>query len=91
LYIEQKKNPHLHTPEVRMVILNNTGLSMTDLITERSIKALGTTKPWSMNIMGIRMFTAMWNFRAGLQNFLEALKTWKTKNGYNEAKIKNIT
>nr|DAH12096.1 MAG TPA: hypothetical protein [Caudoviricetes sp.] len=34
-YIEQKRNPDAHTPEVRMVVLNNHGLSFTELITHR--------------------------------------------------------
>jgi len=34
-YIEQKKNPNVHTPEVRMVLLNNHGLSFTELVTHR--------------------------------------------------------
>ena len=34
-YIEQKRNPDAHTPEVRMIVLNNHGLSFTELITHR--------------------------------------------------------
>ncbi len=95
-YIEQKKNPNAHTPEVRMVLLNNHGLSFTELITHRIQKLLNgdgekSKKPWRMDTLGIRMFTAMWNFRAGLENFLIQLDNWKSENNYNENKVLDIT
>lgn len=95
-YIEQKKNPNSHTPEVRMVLLNNHGLSFTELVTHRIQKLLNgegekSKKPWRMDTLGIRMFTAMWNFRAGLENFLIQLDKWKKENNYNENKVLDIT
>lgn len=95
-YIEQKKNPSVHTPEVRMVLLNNHGLSFTELVTHRIQKLLNgegekSKKPWRMDTLGIRMFTAMWNFRAGLENFLIQLDKWKKENNYNENKVLSIS
>jgi hypothetical protein len=37
-----------------------------------------------MDVLGIRMFSAMWNFRAGLHNFQEVYKEWKKANGYSD-------
>ena len=95
-YIEQKRNPDAHTPEVRMVVLNNHGLSFTELITHRIQSQLTgegekQKKPWRMDTLGVRMFTAMWNFRAGLENFISQLDRWKQENGYTSKKILDIT
>lgn len=32
-----------------------------------------------MDTLGVRMFTAMWNFRAGLENFISQLDKWKSE------------
>lgn len=96
MYIEQKRNPNTHTPEVRMVLLNNHGLSFTELITHRIQKQLSgegqkSKKPWRMDTLGVRMFTAMWNFRAGLENFISQLDKWKSENKYDSNKVLAIT
>ena len=96
MYIEQKRNPNTHTPEVRMVLLNNHGLSFTELITHRIQKQLSgegqkSKKPWRMDTLGVRMFTAMWNFRAGLENFISQLNKWKQENKYDSNKVLTIT
>ena len=52
-----------------MVVLNNHGLSFNELVTHRIQKQFGGDKPWRMDVLGMRMFTAMWNFRAALENF----------------------
>lgn len=95
-YIEQKRNPDTHTPEVRMVVLNNHGLSFTELITHRIQSQLTgegekSKKPWRMDTLGVRMFTAMWNFRAGLENFISQLDKWKSENGYDSSKVLDIS
>lgn len=95
-YIEQKRNPDAHTPEVRMIVLNNHGLSFTELITHRIQNQLTgegekAKKPWRMDTLGVRMFTAMWNFRASLENFISQLDKWKQENGYDSSKILEIS
>lgn len=95
-YIEQKRNPDTHTPEVRMIVLNNHGLSFTELITHRIQNQLTgegekAKKPWRMDTLGVRMFTAMWNFRASLENFISQLDKWKQENGYDSNKILDIS
>jgi hypothetical protein len=44
-----------------------------------------------MDTLGVRMFTAMWNFRAGLENFISQLDRWKQENRYTSKKILDIT
>lgn len=95
-YIEQKRNPDAHTPEVRMIVLNNHGLSFTELITHRIQNQLTgegekAKKPWRMDTLGVRMFIAMWNFRASLENFISQLDKWKQENGYDSNKILDIS
>lgn len=44
-----------------------------------------------MDTLGVRMFTAMWNFRASLENFISQLDKWKQENGYDSNKILDIS
>lgn len=85
LWLEQKANPDNHTPEVRAIVLNNHGVSFNEFITHR-IQDLypGQGKPHRMDVLGVRMFTALWNFRASLQRFQDALTSWRNKHGYTE-------
>lgn len=81
-YIAQKTDPENHTPEVRMVVLNNHGLSFRELIynnvreevSKESSEA--SRKLWRKDILGIRMFSAMWNWRAALKNFNKAYSSF---------------
>jgi hypothetical protein len=44
-----------------------------------------------MDVTGLRMFHALWNTRADLQNFKNIFDTWKKKMGYSLEQIENIT
>ena len=44
-----------------------------------------------MDTLGVRMFIAMWNFRASLENFISQLDKWKQENGYDSNKILDIS
>ena len=96
LYIEQKLHPESHTAEVRMVVLNNHGLSFSELVHNRvreelsSLAGTKTHKPWRMDVLGVRMYTAMWNWRASLYNFNEALNKWKADKNYSTSKVNRI-
>ena len=79
-----------------MIVLNNHGLSFTELITHRIQNQLTgegekAKKPWRMDTLGVRMFIAMWNFRASLENFISQLDKWKQENGYDSNKILDIS
>ena len=95
-YIEQKLDPVNHTPEVRMVVLDNHGLSFSEVVFNRIQKTIRertqekTKKPWRMSVLGMRMFASMWNFRAGLNRFLEQYENWKTKYNYSDEFVERI-
>jgi len=71
-----------------MIPLNNYGLSFSEIVYGRIQKVLaGETgkhsgSPWRMDVLGIKMFTAIWNFRAALHNFNHVYQDWITEKGY---------
>lgn len=95
VYIQQKLHPDRNKPTVRMIKLNNYGLSFGQLYDN---KLLGKTQksnvnslPFRANYHGIQMFVSMWNWRAALDNFTKALNQWKMDNGYtDDAKVEAI-
>lgn len=83
LYEQQKNNPTM-VPQVRMIVLDNMGVSFDSLYRKKYqdiyTTAQGETKyyfPMESEPTGLRMYIAMWNFRANLQNFLKAYNTFK--------------
>ena len=44
-------------------------------------------KPFRQNYTGIRMFTSMWNWRASLKLFNEAVEKWKIESGYTDKQL----
>lgn len=94
-YIEQKRNPKTHTPVVRMLVLDNYGMSFSQFMDPTFIKKFQggeeERQPIRQNFKGIQMFTSMWNFRAALGQFREALSKWKTDNSYTDDKVEAIT
>jgi len=61
-----------------MLVLNNAGINWSSL-TNQSYKDLykgknDVTTPFKADVMGYRLLTAMWNWRADLLNFLDAYK-----------------
>lgn len=93
-YLAQKRNPQDNTPKVRMIVLDNYGMSFSQLNDTEYIKAFQQgneeRKPFRQNFTGIRMFTSMWNTRASLIKFLDAYNSWKTNNNLNDAQIKAL-
>lgn len=79
-------------PTVRMVVLNNLGVSFQDMSNpylaesmtgEVSYENEGGERvarkqiyPFRTNYMGVRMYVGLWNFRANLLNFKEKLDTF---------------
>lgn len=90
-WLAQVKNPNLHTPEVRAVPLNNHGVSFSEFVTHKIQKQLESGKFHRMDVTGLRMFHALWNTRADLQNFKNIFDAWKKKMGYSLEQIENIT
>lgn len=83
-YAEQKLNPGKVIPDVRQIVLNNAGVSFESLMRDKYISQVyqRTNKGYTFNFpfenrrIAPKMYIALWNFRADLQNFLDR---------YNEA------
>lgn len=91
VYIEQKANPDSNTARVRMLVLDNYGLTFGQFIDKDFIKSFQkgdeTRKPFRQNFTGIRMFTALWNWRASLLKFNAEVQKWQTEHGYSEEQL----
>lgn len=83
MYWQQKQDPSL-VPQVRMIVLDNLGVSFDSLFRKKYKDIYQVTQgdssyyfPFESEPMGLRMYISMWNFRANLQNFLKAYNTFK--------------
>lgn len=97
IYIKQKSSPDSHTPVVRMLVLGNYGMRFSDLINDSffdqfGINEEGSTirKPVRNNILGIEMFTSLWNFRLDLKKMQNNYIAWRDQNGYSDKYIQKI-
>lgn len=94
-YQAQKSDMEHKTARVRAIILDNYGLTFSQLIDPDFIKMFSNEKderkPLRQNFNGIRMFTSMWNWRAGLMQFNEALSKWKQQHSYSDDDVVRIT
>lgn len=82
-------------PRVRMLMLDPTGVSFKSITFTKKMKDLYSTEqiingkkaikmfPFEEDYMGARMFTSLWNYRANLQKFLEAYRSfnWTLQDG----------
>ena len=96
-YLTQKSNPDQKTPAVRMVVLNNKGVSFNSLKFNRYQRIYETTNgsikrmhPFNDKYMGIGMFISLWNFRANLIQFTEAYEVWRNNNFTDNAEVESI-
>lgn len=92
-YISQKSNPNDNTPKVRMLVLNNYGMSFSQLYDTSFLeKFTNDTKqlPFRANYHGISMYVSLWNWRAALMQFQEAYNKWKDTSNYTDDKINAI-
>lgn len=93
IYIDQKKNPNVNTPRVRMIVLNNYGLTFSQLNSQNFLHEFqgeGDRSIVKKNFLGLRMYTSMWNFRASLLQFKNIYETWCSEHGYTEEKVQKI-
>lgn len=94
-YMQQKADPENNTARVRMLVLDNYGMTISQFIDRDFIKSFQhgseERKPFRQNYTGIRMFTALWNWRASLMKFNEALDKWMVDNGYNLSQVEVLT
>ena len=90
-YKKQKMNPEYKTARVRMLVLDNYGMKFSQFIDNDFIRAFQASaeerKPFRQNFTGIRMFTSLWNWRAGLIRFNEAFGKWQSDNKYTDRQV----
>ena len=95
IYMEQKGSPETNTARVRMLVLDNYGMTFSQFIDRDFIKSFQhgneERKPFRQNYTGIRMFTALWNWRASLMKFNEVLDRWMADHGYNKSQVETLT
>ena len=81
---EQQKNDASLVPQVRMIVLDNMGVSFDSLYRKKYQDIYTVTQgdvkyyfPFESEPMGLRMYKSIWNFRANLKQFLRAYKDFK--------------
>ena len=88
-------------PKVRMLILDSAGISFSSLNSGNQNTLYKTSKtvsgeefvkifPFEEDYQGARMVSALWNYRANLKKFLDALDIFKQENGYSNEDIDRI-
>ena len=95
IYRKQKQGQNTHTAVVRMLVLDNYGMTFSQLIDEDFLSSFKHSKderkPLRQNYNGIRMFTALWNWRAGLIKFNNALEKWQSEHSYSNEQVTALT
>lgn len=96
LYMAQKQDPTL-VPQVRMIVLDNQGVSFASLY-RKNYKDVYTiskgdvlyTTPFKLEPMAIRMYMAAWNFRSNLKKFLQVYNEWMSDNNLDQKTIEDL-
>ena len=95
IYRRQKQGQDTHTAVVRMLVLDNYGMTFSQFIDEDFLSSFRHSKdehkPLRQNYNGIRMFTALWNWRAGLIKFNNALEKWQSEHSYTDEQVTALT
>lgn len=93
LYVQQKNDPSL-VPQVRMIVLDNMGVSFDSLYRKKYQDVYTTSTgeakyyfPFEAEPMGLRMYRSVWNFRANLKQFLKAYNNFKETSGLSQDDI----
>lgn len=96
IYIKQTQDPSL-PKQVRMICLDNVGVSFKSLYqkkwTELYNNKVGNcnfTTPMELQPFAIRMYKAMWNYRAGLSRFIERYEQFCKENGLNDGDVTKL-
>ena len=96
LYIAQKQDSTL-VPQVRMIVLDNQGVSFASLY-RKSYKDIYTiskgdvlyTTPFKLEPMAVRMYISAWNFRSNLKKFLQVYNEWMQDNNLDQKTIEDL-
>lgn len=93
-YINQIQDPEHNQPIVRMIRLHNYGMTFSQMTSNEFCNKIqggdDTRLPYRANYHGIQMFVSLWNWRAALSKFNEALNNWMQENQYNDKKLDTL-
>lgn len=93
-YINQIKDPEHNQPIVRMIRLHNYGMTFSQMTSNEFCNKIqggdDTRLPYRANYHGIQMFASLWNWRAALSKFNEALNNWMQENQYDPKKLDTL-
>lgn len=96
IYIKQTQDPTM-PKQVRMIRLDNVGVSFQSLYQKKWVELYNSrvgncifTTPMELQPFAIRMYKAMWNYRAGLSRFMERYDTFCSKNGLNDEDMNKL-
>lgn len=92
-YIKNLKNGKANH-NIRMIVLDNIGVTFRSLFAGKFSKALfqknfSSAFPFDLEATGLRMYRAMWNYRATLHLFNDAYKKFLTDNSLEESKVRD--
>ena len=96
IYIRQTQD--LTMPkQVRMIRLDNVGVSFKSLYQKKWVELYNNrvgnctfTTPMELQPFAIRMYKAMWNYRAGLSRFMERYDAFCKENGLNDEDMNKL-
>lgn len=93
-YINQIQDPEHNQPIVRMIRLHNYGMTFSQMTSNEFCNKIqggdDTRLPYRANYHGIQMFVSLWNWRAALSKFNEALNNWMQENQYDVKKLDTL-
>lgn len=96
IYIRQTQDPTI-PKQVRMVRLDNVGVSFRSLYQKKWVELYNNqvgnctfTTPMELQPFAIRMYKAMWNYRAGLSRFMERYDAFCKENGLNDEDMNKL-
>lgn len=93
-YIKQIQDPEHNQPIVRMIRLHNYGMTFSQMTSNAFCNKIqggdDTRLPYRANYHGIQMFVSLWNWRAALSKFNEALNNWMQENKYDTKKLDTL-
>ena len=96
IYIRQTQDPTM-PKQVRMIRLYNVGVSFQSLYQKKWVELYNNrvgnctfTTPMELQPFAIRMYKAMWNYRAGLSRFMERYDAFCKENGLNDEDMNKL-
>lgn len=96
IYIKQTQDPTM-PKQVRMIRLDNVGVSFKSLYQKKwkelynnQVGNCTFTTPMELQPFAIRMYKAMWNYRAGLSRFMERYDDFCRKNSLSDEDVNKL-